>query len=66
MTESEASGDESSGLWAWIVTWGVMLRPGWHSVVVQAHDADEALVLAGDLHPELERPRTAFLARQEP
>ena len=54
------------GPWRWVVTWGVWLRPGSRSIVVEAFDADEALVLAHERHPELERPRTAFLARQGP
>jgi hypothetical protein len=41
-----------------------MFRPDWHSVRVLAHDADEAMALAAELHPELPRPRAAFLARE--
>jgi hypothetical protein len=29
-------------------------------VIVEAHDAEEALVLAHTLHPELPRPRVAL------
>lgn len=44
-----------------VVTWGVLGRPGYAVEHVDAHDADEALVLAAALHPELERPRVALL-----
>jgi hypothetical protein len=32
--------------------------------LVEAFDADEALVIAQQLHPELSRPRTAFLVTE--
>ena len=32
--------------------------------VVEAWDADEALVIAADLHPELHQPRVAVLASE--
>jgi hypothetical protein len=54
------------GPWQWVVTWGVWLRLGSHSIVVEAFDADEALVLAHERQPKLARPRTAFLARRGP
>ena len=62
----EAPVQVSEGPRRWLVTWGVLLRPGWHSVVVEAFDVDEALAIARDLHPHLPQPRTAHLARQEP
>jgi hypothetical protein len=30
-------------------------------VLIQAHDADEAIVRAHELHPELPRPRVALI-----
>jgi hypothetical protein len=44
------------------VTWGVLARPGFVVVHVTAFGADEALVLAGGLRPDLPRPLVAFLA----
>jgi hypothetical protein len=44
----------------WIVTWGTLMRPNFHSVHVEAFDPDDALVVARSLHPELPPPRTAF------
>jgi hypothetical protein len=35
-------------------------------VIVDAYDAEEALVIAHSLHPELPRPRVALLANVEP
>ncbi len=49
----------------WLVTWGALLRPGWHSTRVRAFDAEEAMVLAAELFPERPRPSAAFLARPE-
>jgi hypothetical protein len=49
------------GPWSWTVTWGVLARPGFAVEHVLAWDADEALVLAAQRHPERERPRVAFL-----
>lgn len=43
------------------MTWGVLARPGFVVEHVVAHDADEALVLAAALRPDLPRPRVAFL-----
>jgi hypothetical protein len=48
-----------------MVTWGVMLRPGWTFVRVVAYDADEALHLAAMLRPDLPRPTTAYLSRRD-
>jgi hypothetical protein len=42
------------------VIWGDPFK-GMSQVIVEAHDADEALVLARDQHPELPRPRVALL-----
>jgi hypothetical protein len=44
---------------AFRVLWGDPFR-GMSQVMVTAHDADEALVLAHELHPELPRPRVAL------
>jgi len=52
-----------TGPWSWTVTWGALARPGFVVEHVEAWDADEALVLAAQRHPELERPRVAFLTR---
>jgi hypothetical protein len=41
------------------VIWGDPFK-GMTQVIVEAHDADEALVLAHELHPELPRPRVAL------
>jgi len=62
---SVQGGELGEGPWRWIVTWGVLLHRGWASVVVEAFDADEALVLARSERPDLPPPRTAFLARQK-
>jgi hypothetical protein len=35
-----------------------------NQVIVEAHDADEALVLAHERHPELPRPRVALLINE--
>ena len=45
------------------VLWGDPFR-GLTQVVVDAYDAQEALVSAGELRPELPRPRTAFLVNE--
>ena len=45
-----------------IVTWGRMGRFDFQADVVEAWDPDEALVRAGERHPELPRPRVAVLA----
>ena len=59
-------GELGPGPWKWIVTWGALLHHGWHSVVVEAFDADDALVIAREAHPDRPAPRTALLARQVP
>jgi hypothetical protein len=41
------------------VLWGDPFK-GMTQVLVLAHDANEALVLAYELHPELPRPRIAL------
>ncbi len=45
-----------------LVLWGQMGRPRFTIEVVDAWDADHALVVAADLHPELHRPRVAVPA----
>jgi hypothetical protein len=45
----------------WLVTWGVLARSGFVVEHVEAYDADEALAIAAQRHPELERPRVALL-----
>jgi len=69
MTPGRSGGDSRDmsapgtlGPWTWIVTWGVMLRPGWHALRVVAFDAEEALAVARALRPDLPNPRTAYLA----
>ena len=52
---------KGAGPWAWTVTWGVLARPGFVVEHVLAWDADEALTLAAQRRPDLERPRVAFL-----
>ena len=49
---------------AWMVTWGRPGRHDWRVEWVVAHDADEALTLAREAHPELLTPRHAFPATQ--
>jgi hypothetical protein len=44
---------------AFRVIWGDFFK-GIFQVIVEAHDPDEALVLAHELHPELPRPRVAL------
>ena len=63
--DSVQGGELGQGPWRWLVTWGVPGRPGWQSLIVHAFDVDEALVSGADRRPDLPRPRTAFLARQE-
>jgi hypothetical protein len=60
---TDASGDDvPEGQSLWLVTWGVLARPGFVVEHVVAHDADEALAIAAERRPELERPRVALLA----
>jgi|GEM_PF-2586064 hypothetical protein len=59
------AGSLGPGPWRWIVTWGQIMRINFDSVVVEAFDAEEAMVIARELHPERPTPRTAFLARQD-
>jgi hypothetical protein len=40
--------------------WGDFSK-GMSQEIVLAHDVDEALVIAHERRPDLERPRTAFL-----
>lgn len=65
LPDSVEAGALGPGPWRWLVTWGVPGRPGWRSIVVEAFDAEDAMVIAAELRPDLPRPRTAFLARQE-
>lgn len=44
----------------WRVVWGRSVTTSFRSEVVTAHDADEALQLGFELHPELLRPNFAF------
>jgi hypothetical protein len=48
------------GPWRWVVTWGVLGRPGFAVEHVTAFDSDEALVRAGERRSELGRPTAAF------
>jgi hypothetical protein len=43
--------------------WGDPFK-GMSQVIVEAHDADEALVNAHVLHPELPRPRVALVVNE--
>jgi hypothetical protein len=54
-------GRSGTGPRTWIVTWGVLARPGFVVEHVVAWDADEALVIASQRRPELPRPRVALL-----
>ncbi len=45
------------------VLWGDPNK-GMSQVIVEAHDTDEALIVAHQLRPELPRPRTAFLVNE--
>jgi len=47
-----------------LVLWGRMGRFDFVCEQVDAWDADDALVIGADLHPELPRPRVALLATQ--
>jgi hypothetical protein len=44
----------------WLVTWGRPGRVDWRVVRVMAHDAEEALVIARELHPDLPPPQVAL------
>jgi hypothetical protein len=46
----------------WVVTWGVLGRPGFVVEHVIAWDPDEALVVAAQRRPDLPRPRVALAA----
>ncbi len=62
MTESSRPPATEGGPWTWLVTWGVLARPGFVVEHVTAWDADEALTIAAMRRPDLERPRVAVLA----
>jgi len=49
-----------NGLFQFRVVWGDLSK-GMSQEFVLAHDVDEALVIAHERRPDLERPRTAFL-----
>ncbi len=53
------------GLHQFRVVWGDPFR-GMNQEFVAAHDVDEALILAHERRPELERPRVAFLVTATP
>jgi hypothetical protein len=54
-------GPEPRGPFTWIVTWGVLARPGFVVEHVVAWDADEAIVVAAERRPDLPRPTVALL-----
>lgn len=54
----------SSELSLFRVLWGDAYR-GLTRELVEAHDVEEALVVAHERRPELPRPRTAFLVEQK-
>ena len=45
-----------------LVLWGQMGKPHFTAEIVEAGDAEGALAVAADLHPELHRPRVAVPA----
>ncbi len=45
-----------------LVLWGQMGKPLFTAEIVEAWDAEDALAVAADLHPELHRPRVAVPA----
>ena len=45
-----------------LVLWGQMGKPLFTATIVEAFDAEDALAVASDLHPELHRPRVAVPA----
>ena len=57
----EVTSRSDPGPWSWLVTWGVLARPGFVVEHVVAFDADEALALAAERRPELGEPTAAFL-----
>jgi len=50
-----------SGPWRWLVTWGTLLRHGFHREIVEAFDAQDALSQAQRKRPDLPPPSSAFL-----
>lgn len=54
---------DEGGRFTWVVTWGRPGRRDWKIVHVKAHDADEALQIARDEHPELLPPTAAILGQ---
>ncbi|MCX6512480.1 MAG: hypothetical protein NT160_05330 [Actinobacteria bacterium] len=63
MIEAPVSLD-APGPWRWLVTWGAISQSGLRVVEVEAWEAEEAMVRAQELQPELGRPRVAFLAHE--
>lgn len=61
MQGGNVSATANSGPWTWAVIWGNPHRGRVRRVDVTAFDADEALIVAAELHREWERPRMAFL-----
>ena len=51
-------------LYRFLVLWGQMGKPRFTAEIVEASDAEDALALAADLHPELHRPRVAVPAAE--
>jgi hypothetical protein len=47
------------------VVWGTSLKSGFASELVEASDADEALVIGKSNHPEWWRPNFAFAVSRE-
>ncbi len=54
---------QGSGPWRWLVTWGTLLRHGFHKEIVEAFDAQDALSQAQRKRPDLPPPSSAFLTR---
>lgn len=55
---------DDRGRFVWTVTWGRPGRADWKAVLVLAHDAEEARLLAAEARPEWLRPQEVFLASE--
>ena len=60
-TGPSASARRRAGASRFLVTWGVLARGGFVVEHVEAHDPEEALVLAAARRPHLPAPRVAHL-----
>ena len=48
----------------WVVGWGKLARSDWKSVLVKAHDPDEAMAIAAEAFPDRLRPEYAVQATE--